>query len=33
VAGFLNEVIQRLDRPPIAEYLSQLIEAKFGPRL
>ncbi len=29
VTGFLNEVIQRLDRPAISDYLHQLIEAKF----
>jgi Fe-S cluster assembly protein SufD len=31
--GFLNEVIQRLDRPAIADYLNRLIETKFGHRL
>jgi Fe-S cluster assembly protein SufD len=30
VTGFLNEVIKRLERPPIAEHLSSLIEAKFA---
>src|SRR6058998_847948 len=30
VAGFLNEVIQRLDQPPIAEHLNGLIEKKFS---
>lgn len=30
VAGFLNEVIQRLDQPPIATYLQQLIDEKFA---
>lgn len=30
VSGFLNEVIQRLDHPPIAENLNRLIEKKFG---
>ena len=30
VAGFLNEVIQRLDQPAIADHLRQLIEEKFG---
>ncbi len=29
VTGFLNEVIQRLDQPPIAEHLNRLIEEKF----
>lgn len=30
VTGFLNEVIQRLDRPAISDYLHRLIEAKFA---
>ena len=30
VNGFLNEVIQRLDEPMIAEYLNGLIEKKFA---
>jgi Fe-S cluster assembly protein SufD len=30
VSGFLNEVIQRLDQPAIAEHLHQLIEDKFA---
>src|SRR5712691_8430545 len=30
VTGFLNEVIQRLDQPAIAEHLNRLIEEKFG---
>src|SRR3989475_8703509 len=30
VAGFLNEVIQRLDQPAIAAYLNRLIEGKFA---
>jgi Fe-S cluster assembly protein SufD len=30
VSGFLNEVIQRLDRSAIAEHLNRLIEAKFA---
>ena len=30
VAGFLNEVIQRLDQPAIAEHLNRLIERKFA---
>jgi Fe-S cluster assembly protein SufD len=30
VAGFLNEVIQRLDQPPIENALQQLIEDKFA---
>jgi Fe-S cluster assembly protein SufD len=30
VTGFLNEVIQRLDQPPIANYLQRLIEEKFA---
>src|SRR6266542_764123 len=30
VTGFLDEVIQRLDHPPIAEHLQRLIEAKFA---
>jgi Fe-S cluster assembly protein SufD len=30
VSGFLNEVIQRLDQPPIAEHLNALIEGKFA---
>src|SRR5213079_2687146 len=30
VAGFLNEVIQRLDQPSIADYLRGLIDRKFG---
>jgi len=29
VTGFLNEVIQRLDQPPIAAHLEGLIESKF----
>ena len=29
VNGFLNEVIQRLDHPAIAEHLAQLVERKF----
>src|SRR5215471_6832472 len=29
VAGFLNEVIQRLDHPAIADHLNRLIETKF----
>src|SRR5882724_1440093 len=29
ITGFLNEVIQRLDHPAIAEHLHQLIEEKF----
>jgi Fe-S cluster assembly protein SufD len=32
VSGFLNEVIQRLDSPAIAEHLNQLIEGKFSRR-
>ncbi|MBV9618726.1 MAG: Fe-S cluster assembly protein SufD [Verrucomicrobia bacterium] len=32
VSGFLNEVIQRLDRPAIAEHLSRLIDHKFSQR-
>jgi Fe-S cluster assembly protein SufD len=32
VTGFLNEVIQRLDQPIIAEHLNQLIEEKFARR-
>jgi len=32
VAGFLNEVIQRLDQPAIAEHLHGLIEEKFSRR-
>jgi Fe-S cluster assembly protein SufD len=31
VAGFLNEVIQRLNQPAIAEYLNRMIEEKFTP--
>jgi Fe-S cluster assembly protein SufD len=30
VGGFLNEVIQRLDQPTIADHLNQLIERKFS---
>jgi Fe-S cluster assembly protein SufD len=30
VTGFLNEVIQRLDQPPVAAHLHQLIEQKFA---
>jgi Fe-S cluster assembly protein SufD len=30
VAGFLNEVIQRLDQPGIAQHLNRLIEQKFA---
>ena len=30
VSGFLNEVIQRLDQPAIAEHLNRLIEEKFA---
>ncbi len=30
VAGFLNEVIKRLDQPAIAEHLNRLIEEKFS---
>src|SRR5438093_5006266 len=30
VTGFLDEVIQRLDHPAIAQYLHQLIEEKFA---
>jgi Fe-S cluster assembly protein SufD len=30
VTGFLNEVIQRLDHPAIAEHLNRLIEEKFA---
>src|SRR5881394_771585 len=30
VTGFLNEVIQRLDQPSIADYLRGLIDRKFG---
>ena len=30
VTGFLNEVIQRLDQPAIADYLNQLIDRKFA---
>jgi Fe-S cluster assembly protein SufD len=30
VTGFLDEVIQRLDRPAIGEYLHRLIEEKFA---
>ena len=30
VAGFLNEVIQRLDQPGIAEHLQRLIDRKFA---
>jgi Fe-S cluster assembly protein SufD len=30
VSGFLNEVIQRLDQPLIAEHLNRLIEQKFA---
>jgi len=30
VTGFLNEVVQRLDHPPIAEHLHRLIEEKFA---
>src|SRR5467141_5257361 len=32
VAGFLNEVIQRLDQPLIAEHLRRLIDGKFQVR-
>jgi Fe-S cluster assembly protein SufD len=32
VAGFLNEVIERLKHPAIAEHLHALIEKKFAPR-
>ena len=32
VTGFLNEVIQRLDRPLIAEHLRRLIDGKFQVR-
>src|SRR5437588_5101636 len=32
VAGFLNEVIRRLDHPAIADYLNRLIERKFSQR-
>ena len=30
VTGFLNEVVQRLDQPTIADYLNQLIDRKFA---
>jgi hypothetical protein len=30
VTGFLDEVIQRLDHPAIAEHLHRLIEEKFA---
>ena len=30
VTGFLNEVVQRLDHPPIAEHVHRLIEEKFA---
>ena len=30
VGGFLNEVIQRLDQPTIADHLNQLIDRKFS---
>src|SRR6266480_5883593 len=30
VTGFLNEVVQRLDQPTIADYLNQLIDQKFA---
>ena len=30
VTGFLNEVIQRLDHPAIAEHLRSLIDRKFA---
>jgi len=30
VTGFLDEVIQRLDHPAIAEHLHRLIEGKFS---
>lgn len=30
VTGFLDEVIQRLNHPAIAEHLQRLIEEKFG---
>lgn len=30
VSGFLNEVVQRLDQPGIAEHLNRLIEQKFA---
>jgi Fe-S cluster assembly protein SufD len=33
VAGFLNEVIARLDQPAIEDYLQKLIEQKFAHRL
>ena len=33
VSGFLNEVIQRLDQPLIAEHLNRLIEQKFAERV
>ncbi len=32
VTGFLDEVIQRLDHPAIAEYLHRSIEEKFAPK-
>jgi Fe-S cluster assembly protein SufD len=30
VSGFLNEVIQRLDQPTVADYLTRAIDAKFS---
>jgi Fe-S cluster assembly protein SufD len=30
VTGFLNEVIERLDQPAIAEHLRSLIDRKFA---
>jgi hypothetical protein len=30
VKGFLNEVIRRLERPAIAEYLGRMIDEKFA---
>jgi Fe-S cluster assembly protein SufD len=30
VTGFLNEVIQRLDQPAIAEHLQSLVDRKFA---
>ena len=30
VAGFLNEVVQRLEQPAVAAHLNELIEQKFG---
>ena len=32
VAGFLNEVVERLDHPAIAAKLHELIEQKFAQR-